>query len=125
MPGSEVSFRLRYSLSDPSQRGWLFVPLSVGQDYVLEMLPNPFSPRSSLSRRAMEDIAVRSLTSPATASVLHDLRILGQPVPDVHVRVGAAANLLRVDGILGFDFFGQFERIIFDPPTRQLTLIRP
>ncbi len=54
--------------------------------------------------------------------MLRDLRIVGQPVPDVAVRVGAAANLLRVDGILGFDFFGRFRHIGFDTQTRRMTL---
>ena len=123
MAADEVSFRLRYSLNDPDERGWLFVPLSVGQDYVLEMLPNPFSPRSTISRRALGDLRARGLIAEGRPPVLlRDLRIVGQRVPDVTARVGAAPSLLRVDGILGFDFFEQFRRIIFDTQTRWIIL---
>lgn len=102
-----------------------FVPLSVGQDVVLEMLPNPFSPRSTLSRHTLDDLINRRLVEPEGPSfLLRDLRIIGQRVPDVTVGVGAAAGFLRIDGILGFDLFERFQRVVFEPATRQLTLVR-
>jgi hypothetical protein len=54
--------------------------------------------------------------------VLQDLRLAGQPIPDVEVRVGRAATLLHVDGILGFDFFRMFPEIRFDTRTFVMTL---
>lgn len=104
--GQELSFRLRYSLTDPDERRWLIVPLSVGQDHILEMLPSLFAARSTINRRALDDLLGKGLVTPGGPIVLlRDVRIVGQSVPDLTVHVGAAANLLRVDGILGLDFF--------------------
>jgi hypothetical protein len=30
-------------LRDPDERGWLIIPVSVGEYEVLEMVPNPFT----------------------------------------------------------------------------------
>lgn len=47
-----VSFSLQYSIDDPNGQGWPQVPLSVGQDVVLDMLPNVLARRSSINQRA-------------------------------------------------------------------------
>jgi hypothetical protein len=89
------------------------------------MLPNPFTPRSTISRRALGDLTGRRLLGSAEPPfLLSDLRIVGQAIPKVAVRVGATASLLGLDGILGYDFFGKFRRISFDTETRLLTLSR-
>lgn len=126
MPGSgDIAFRLQYGLDDPNEERWPIVPLSVGQDLILEMLPNLLAPRSSIGRNALADLRRRSLLPPTSEApfALRDLRIPGQPVPDVEVRVGPAARFLQVDGVLGFDFFAKFSKIILEVDTRWLTLV--
>src|SRR5689334_19985953 len=89
------------------------VLLGVGQDYGLEMLPNPFTPRSTISRTAFEELDYRGLLPPDRGARfrLRNLSITGWRVPDIEVNVGTAATLLRIDGILGFDFFQNFGEI--------------
>ncbi len=122
----DLSFYLQPGFGDPDGERPLFVRLSVGQDVVLEMIPNPTVLRSSLSRQALRDLRTRGvLEGGGPTFVLRDLRISGQPVADLTVRVGAAATLLRVDGILGFDFFLQFSAVVLEPRTLRVTLIDP
>ena len=121
-----ISFRLQFSLNDPQQRRWPLVPLSVGPDIVLDMLPNLLASRSAISRRSLADMRGRGLIAgDEPPIVLRELRIVGQPVPDVAVRVGSAPNLLDVDGFLGFDLVAKCSRIVFEPETLTMTLIDP
>ena len=122
--GEGISFRLRFGIDDPEERRWLVVPLSLGPDHILEMLPNLFAARSTISQRALDELRSNGLIASGDSPfVLRDLRIVGQPVPDVAVHVGTAASILRVDGILGYDFVQQFSRIIFETRTRWVTLV--
>lgn len=121
-----ASFYLQFSLDDPKRERWPVVPLAVGQDVVLEMLPNLLSTRSIISRRTLEDLRQRGLVEgDASRFLLSDLRTIGQPVPSVVVRVGPTASMLGVDGILGFDFFGTFGRIMLETRTLLVTLVDP
>lgn len=120
-----ISFRLQYSFDDPRGERWPLVPLAVGPDIVLEMLPNLLSPRSSVSRQVLDDRRWRGMISGHEPPfLLPDLRIVGQSVPSVAVRVGTSVRLLGADGMLGFDFFGQFERVVLEPLTLRGTLVR-
>ena len=128
MPASnrEVSFRLGYSTGAAGRPRWPIVPLSVGQDVVLEMLPNLLSARSVIGQPALDDLRRWNLAAAdARGLVLRDLRIVGQPVPDLAVRVGPAPSLLAVDGVLGFDFFAKFGRVILATATLTLSLVDP
>ena len=108
------------------QNRWFIVPVSVGPDYLLEMLPNPTSARSLISARAREQLVSRGLLSPDTSSLhcLRDLKIQGQDVPDLMVRVARLAPLRELDGILGQDFFEQYREVRYDPRARRLTLLK-
>jgi hypothetical protein len=44
------------------------------------------------------------------------------PLPDLTVRTLRRLALLQIDGLLGLDFFRQFDRICFDFPTSTLIL---
>ena len=116
----EVSVQLIYD----ADRRWLVAPLSVGQDLVLWVVPNPGFPRSVISRQAAEDLASRGVlvASGRRAYVLHDLQIHGQPVPDVVVQPSPLTRVLGVDGILGFEFFAHYARACLDIATFLMTL---
>jgi hypothetical protein len=103
------------------------IRLSVGQDVVLEMLPNPLSSRSVITEQARDDLARRSmLTSPtARRQQLHDLKIEGQVVPDLEVIVTPRVQRLAVDGVLGRDFFAHFIDVRWDVRGNRLTLVDP
>jgi hypothetical protein len=123
-----ISFALQpyFDADDSPLR--LVVRVSVGQDLGYDMLPGPLWPRSFISRQMLREVTIR-LGPPARASdgsiVLGDLRIVGQGIPDLAVRVSAAPTRLRVDGILGFDFFQQFSEIIWQPASHEVTLVLP
>ena len=108
-------------------RRWYVIPLTVGQDYALEMVPNPIFPRSIVSRRAFEELRARELLQPVSGRRyrMSGLRIAGYPVADLDVRVGPTAAILGVDGLLGLDFFTQFSAIHLDLRSWRLTLIDP
>lgn len=122
----EISFRLQRRMDDTEGDRPPVVFLNVGQDFALEMLPNPFTPRSTISRRAFNDLVSRGILSsdPEVRLFLRDLTITGRPVPDVEVSVGRAASFLNVDGFLGYDFFEQFAEIHFNTRTFVMTLVR-
>jgi hypothetical protein len=125
-PSREISFPLQYPMADVEGRRPIIVLLQVGQDYGLEMMPNPFAARSTISRLALADLQRQGLIPAGRPArmVLRDLRLAGQPIADLEVSVGSAATLLRVDGILGFDFFQHFAEIRFDTRTFVMTLVR-
>jgi hypothetical protein len=54
--------------------------------------------------------------------LLYDLRIAGQPVPDLAVMPGMAPERLHVDGFLGIDFFSQFDVVEWHPKTHLMRL---
>jgi hypothetical protein len=121
--GGELTVPLR-----AATRGrWLVVWLSVGADVVLEMLPNPLAAQSVITNEARDDLNRWGMLSVPTArrQHLHDLKIEGQPVPDLDVIVTSRIQQLRVDGILGRDFFAQFADVRWDVRGNRLTLIYP
>ncbi len=123
---NEFTFSLRAVGSGTSEERRLAVPLTVGLDVYLEMLFQPTMPRSSIHPRVRRDLRGRGIV-PSNAGALirlSDLRIDGHPVPDLDVRVGLAASVIGVDGILGFDFFGSFAGIYMDTTTFEVTLTR-
>ena len=125
--GAELSFYLTPAFIDSENERGRVVRLAVGPDITWDMLPNPTAPRSAITRAALDDLQRRGL-SPATEqrrAVLRDLRIAGQRVADLEVRVSVAPTRLGVDGILGLDFFEQFEAVLWYPRTGQVTLRFP
>ena len=63
MPGGRDEISIQLTLDSNGQ--WRIVPLSIGPDIVLEMLPNPSSAESSISR----DIRNRLRTTPYLESL--------------------------------------------------------
>lgn len=56
---------------------------------------------------------------------LRNLRIQGQPIPDLRVRRRRAIPEVTAQGILGLDFLNQFTDIHFHVPSLRLTLTDP
>ena len=109
----EILVRLQH---DTSGR-WQIVPLSVGPDIVIEMLPNPSSAQSSISRATRERLQTTPFLEWIAAGRyhLHELAVQGQRLSDLEVRVSAGPALLGLDGILGRNFFSRFGMITWEP----------
>ena len=54
---------------------------------------------------------------------LRDLRIQGQVIADLRVRISRRVTNVGADGVLGLDFLARFKEIHFDVLTLRLTLI--
>lgn len=117
----EISIRL---VTDQTNR-WRIVPLSVGQDLVLEMIPNPGFPHSVISRTARDALLKRGLVSASRTRLylLKDLRIEGVPISELEVRVSLAPQVLGLDGMLGMNFFEPYAEIRWDVRAHQLILV--
>lgn len=103
----------------------LIALLEVGDEFALEMLPAPNHARSAISRQALADLKSRRLVSQddQKSCALRSLRIAGQPVADLDVVVSVGPAFLRVDGILGGDFFRRFSQVRWDPQSNRVTLV--
>jgi hypothetical protein len=123
--GNEISFFLEPGFGERGER-WLVVRLSVGQDMVWDMLPNPVQPRSTISPQSLADLIAREGTPDRTDAgdvILRDMQIARQPLPDLAVRISTTPDRLRVNGILGLDFFQQFHVVHWRPRTHLVVLV--
>src|SRR5215211_3943328 len=76
---NEISFALQHRMDFAAGDKPHILLLAVGQDFGLEMLPNPFTPRSTISRRALGDLERHRLlpTDHGARFPLRDLSIAG------------------------------------------------
>jgi hypothetical protein len=120
--GPEFSFDLGWSANSRH----LIIPLSVGLDFALEMLPLPQERFSAISPRAIESLQAKKLLLEIRPGsyFLEDLRIKGEPVADLEVRISGAPAIAGVEGVLGRDFFAQFADVRWDPGSNRITLVR-
>jgi hypothetical protein len=125
--GRSLTFELEPSFETVRGRRLLVVRLNVGLDIAWDMIPNPTVAQSRIRPRAVEELRSHE-GDPARRGnllILRNLTIAGQPVADLPVLVDPAVSRLRMDGILGLDFFEQFEEVRWQPRTRLVTLIEP
>jgi hypothetical protein len=89
------------------------------------MLPYPSALQSCVSRQAAQDLVdkVAHVARKGRHLTLSDLRIAGQPIPDLDVVTSLAPGRLQVDGFLGLDFFERFDVVEWRPKTRPMRLI--
>jgi hypothetical protein len=101
--------------------------IQVGGALEVEMVLNFGVPRSSISATIRHELIMKELIPPAVERTytLSDLTVEGQPLPPLQVRVSGALGMIGAGGILGLDFFGQYEDIHFHVPTFRLTLSGP
>jgi hypothetical protein len=122
----EIAFRLQPRFVNPEDQPKLaVVRLDVGSDFGLDMLPYPTALRSCVSHQAAQDLIdkVAHVVRRGRYLELTDLRIAGQPVPDLDVVPSVALGRLQVDGFLGLDFFEQFDVVEWRPKARLMRLI--
>jgi len=124
-PYGRVSFRLTPRLGDTKGDGLLVVTIQVGLDFGLEFLPALTQRRSTIGRSTRAEMLARGEIEPASRSPfrLRHLSIDSQPIPDVEVRVSPFPDLIKVDGMLGADFFRNYSHVNWDPDTNLVTLI--
>jgi hypothetical protein len=103
------------------------VPIRVAGDVGIEMVLNFGVPRSSISADVRDSLIMRELVPPRVERtyILADVTADEQPLPPLSVRVSGALRLIGVAGILGLDFFTQFEDVHFHVPSFHLTLSSP
>jgi hypothetical protein len=122
---SVITFELEPSFDSTNEsHPILVIPLAVGLDFALDMLPYPTARNSVLSRDVFRD-AVAKFGEAARIERglrLSDLRIVGQPIPDLIVTPSLAPSRLNVDGFLGLDFFSQFDLVEWQPKTSWMRL---
>ncbi len=120
--GRELSFHL---LLHPTS-WWLIVPLGLGDEASLSMVLDTGAPLSGISRRTRDGLAERSLLIPHGRRhyLLRDLRIAGQPVPDLVVRESNRLTEVGADGAVGLDFLNRFTEIHCHIPSLWVTLRR-
>ncbi|HEY7031634.1 MAG TPA: hypothetical protein VH482_09920 [Thermomicrobiales bacterium] len=89
------------------------------------MLTYPSAPQSCVSRQAAQHLVdkVADVARRGRHLTLTDLRIAGQPIPDLDVVTSLAPGRLQVDGFLGLDFFERFDVVEWRPKTRPMRLI--
>jgi hypothetical protein len=122
---SIISFFLEPSMASVQDaEPTLVIRLSVGMDISWDMLPYPSARRSVVTRHGFLDARTRlgREVDSGLGLLLSDLRILGQPVPDLTVVPSMAPARLEVDGFLGLDFFAQFDVVEWHPKTRLMRL---
>ncbi|MEA2598858.1 MAG: hypothetical protein QOF01_5327 [Thermomicrobiales bacterium] len=122
---SAISFELQQGFpGENAPSNVLVIRLSVGMDLALDMLPYPTARRSVVTRDIFQD-ALLKLGDDALHGrgiLLRDLKIAGQPVPDLVVHPSVAPGRLQVDGFLGLDFFEKFDVVEWRPKTRLMRL---
>jgi hypothetical protein len=94
-------------------------------DLALDMLPYPTARRSVVARSVFQDAHVKlgNASLRDRGLLLQDLKIDGQPVPDLLVHPSVAPGRLLIDGFLGLDFFAQFDVVEWHPKTQLMRLI--
>jgi hypothetical protein len=105
----------------------LLVPLSVGGQVTLDMVLDTGSFPSSISRTAYDVLVGEGIVDATERDsyVLKALTIESQPISDLPVRISQRATDLKIDGILGLSFLGNYTDVHFHVPSLRLTLTNP
>jgi hypothetical protein len=135
--GYEISFRLRVHRDVARRKWWLVVPMRIGETGELAMVPNPVATRfvntppayRRLKQEGLIYADIFEFRTGRVSSLLRNVRIAKQAVPDLEVRVRDVDALLVagdeyvVDGYLGLDYlFGAFAAITIETRTLWVTL---
>lgn len=106
---------------------WMMVPVAIDEQVTIDMVVNPGVPRSSISTGTRDRLIMTELVPPRNERVytLTTVSVQGQALPPLRVRVSGMLHMTGAGGILGLDFFGQYEDIHFHVPTLRLTLSGP
>jgi hypothetical protein len=124
MPTGEQSIPARLH---PSGH-WVGIIVQVGTGPDMLMVLDSGSPVSAVSPSMAREFHARDLLKPAATA--RYLRLTGLTakeapetvLPDLDVRILPRLGSLRIDGLLGLDFFREFERVCFHIGEARLSL---
>lgn len=104
--------------------GWILVPLQVSTVVTIPMVLDTGSPLSSVSERTQQLLSSLGALRPLGGRryLLERLRIEGQPIDDLVVRLSRRVSQVGASGVLGLDFLRRFTDIHFHVPTLRLIL---
>jgi hypothetical protein len=106
---------------------WIGIHVTIGEGYTLLMVLDSGSPQSTVSPQVAQDLWLRGMSppaAPASSYVLTNLTASTHALPDLRARVLPRLSRLRVDGLLGLDFFNQFDLTCYRRSTMELLLER-
>jgi hypothetical protein len=125
MPGGELAIPVKVHPSGL----WVGIAVTISGQQTIFMVLDTGAPASVISPGIARELTERGLLQPTADPGHYGLTDLTAqdaddqpPLPDVIVRPLRRLALLQIDGLLGLDFFRQFDRITFDFPTASLTL---
>ncbi len=108
---------------------WLGIDVTVRSSLTVLMILDSGSPLSAISPALGEQLLARGLARTSASGRglirLTHLSAEGNPLPELNVRILARLSQLRVDGLLGLNFFGAFELTCFRLSTSELLLEYP
>lgn len=119
--------RIEIQASQHPRYGWVMVRILVDGRLDINMVANFGIPRSSTSATTRRDLIMEELVPPRNerSYTLTGLTVDRQLLPPLSVRVSGTLGPIGAGGILGLDFFGQYEDIHFHVPSFRLTLNGP
>ena len=126
MPGGGADVVLQLERDFMTERHYI-VPLSVGSDFILEMLPRIGVSESSITAAARDNLAAHGLVADIGRNRyrLQNLHVRGQEVPEIVVVVEDLDPDFAFDGILGYNFFRNFSGASYEPASRRFILVDP
>jgi hypothetical protein len=108
---------------------WVGIYVGVGTEATIFMVLDTGSPVSALSPAIAQHLHTVGLLHPAEAAgyfrpaQFTAWRATGRPaLPDLPLRILPRLGRLQIDGLLGLDFFRQFERVCFQLSQMRLEL---
>jgi hypothetical protein len=111
---------------------WVGIYVGVGTEATIFMVLDTGSPVSALSPAIAQHLHMRGMLYQAEAaghfrpSPLTAWRAAGRPaLPGLTLRVLPRLGRLQIDGLLGLDFFRQFEQVCFHLSQMRLELTYP
>lgn len=127
---------LRGDLTIPVERHpsglWVGIYVSANNQQTMLMVLDTGSPVSALSPTIAQALHIRGLLrSELTPGSFRPVALMavqaaGHPtLPDLRMRVLPRLTRLQIDGLLGLDFFRQFDRVCFQLAAMRLELTFP
>ena len=101
---------------------WIGIDVTINASVTIFMVLDCGSPRSAISPGLSQDLQRQGLlhaTADPRSYRLTNLTADANPLPDLIVRELSRLTRLKIDGLLGLDFFGSFELTCFRLSTSQ------
>ena len=110
-----------------SRHLWLMLRVTVPDREDLRLVVDSGSVGSTVKEAVLEDLVARGRATFAGGRrfALQDVRVGGVLIPDIPVRAGGSAEGIDPDGIVGLEYWWQFDRVCVQTQPLQLHLTRP